>query len=134
MMNHSSHDSLLQRFNCEISNIETYSCKDCNFKTELTLSFKHHVQEHHGVRKIQASLSVYTMQNYICEKCSFETHFIMKWLQHSTKCSNNEDNSETITDTKRKYKHKNYVQTHIISKQFKIKWHKCQVCPYKAKK
>ena len=82
---------LLASWKCEHSYIESYDCKDCNFKTDLSILFKQHVKNYHGRRKQNHEV---TIKSYICGKCSFETYFAMKWFQHTIRCMKNKENRE----------------------------------------
>ena len=37
----------LEQFTCSNAKIEAYFCKDCDFKTELTVLFKEHIGKYH---------------------------------------------------------------------------------------
>ncbi|KAJ3652819.1 hypothetical protein Zmor_018752 [Zophobas morio] len=92
--------SPLPPFNCENANIANYSCKNCNFQTQLTLLFKQHVEHNHNTKKdnqINKS-NEFIIHNYICEKCKFETHFSMKWLQHFEECLEGEKNTQVTNN------------------------------------
>ncbi|KAJ3650511.1 hypothetical protein Zmor_016604 [Zophobas morio] len=109
---------MLQRFNCQISNLEVHYCNDCNFYTELTLLFKLHLQDCHGVKK--EHYQEYTIQKYSCRKCKFETHFSLKCVQHGLTCL-------------RHLKNQKPTKTPKIIKHSKDEIIHCTECPYKTK-
>ena len=132
---HVRRHSSLQKFNCETSNIEIYSCTDCSFQTELTLVFKQHLQEHNK----QGNKNNYTIKNYICEKCTFETNFSIRWLRHATTCLTNQQENNIWHECQQcpyKAKKKSTLKRHTIARHLDendIKWYQCNQCPYKAK-
>ena len=67
----------LEQFTCINAKIEAYFCKDCDFKTELTVLFKEHIGNYHGIKrefKDDVLKEDFRIQNYVCEKCNFETN------------------------------------------------------------
>ena len=71
----------LEKFTCDNAKIEAYYCKDCDFKTELTVLFKEHINKYHGLKRESRDdlLSEdFHIQTYVCEKCDFETNFCLK--------------------------------------------------------
>ena len=52
MTNHvRRHNSSMEKFTCDSAKIEAYYCKDCDFRTELTVLFKQHIDKYHGPKR-----------------------------------------------------------------------------------
>ena len=48
MVNHvRRHRFPVEKLSCENTELEMYYCKDCDFKTELTILFKQHINKNH---------------------------------------------------------------------------------------
>ena len=151
MLNHLKlHKSLTTPFNCESSQIESYTCNDCNSQTELTVLLKLHVARYHNVKtedRNSPNLN-FTIHKYVCERCNFETNFALKWFQHILTCSadkqtvQNESVTEVVfchycdkCDFRSKYKH--CLRRHKYLKHLnddEIAWFHCLKCPYKCKR
>ena len=132
MTNHvRRHRFPLNQFACGNTKIETYFCKDCNFKTELTVLFKERVGKYHGIKRESRDdlLSEdFRIQNYVCEKCNFETTLSLKYLQHTSACTENKQNYQIVTSP---------TQNDTYSTDFKrteeTHWYSCAQCSHKAK-
>ncbi|XP_063927065.1 zinc finger protein 142-like isoform X2 [Zophobas morio] len=120
MVNHvRRHRSPLAKLTCGKAKIELFYCKDCDFKTELTILFKQHINKNHGVKvesRDDLSSQDFVIQNYVCKKCSFETNLSLKWLQHTSECTGKKENLQSVS----------YLQDGIC-------WHCCTDCNFKAK-
>ena len=71
----------LEKFTCDNAKIEAYYCKDCDFKTELTILFKEHVDKYHGLKRESKNVLLsedFRIHIYVCEKCDFKTNFSLK--------------------------------------------------------
>ena len=116
MFNHvRQHRSSPEKFKCENAKIEPYYCKDCNFKTDLTILFKQHIDTNHGFKQESgddSSSRDLVIENYVCENCDFATNFSLKWFQHTSRC------------TREKAKR--------CSCKKSCKWYECGHCPYKT--
>ena len=156
MVNHvRRHRSSLEKFTCSKAKIEVYYCKDCDFKTDLTILFKQHINKHHGLKsesREDLSIEDFTIQNYVCEKCAFETNSLIKKLQHTSTCTERKENrlsssSQNVTYKKNgewykckkcnyKTKFKSRLKKHVYyvhSRAEDIQWHECTECPFKSK-
>ncbi|XP_063927325.1 zinc finger protein 711-like [Zophobas morio] len=117
----------VRQFNCEIENIEIYSCKYCLFQTEISILFKQHIQDHDSVKRDKIREN-YTVKTYICKKCQFETYFALKWLQHTATCVVKKKNQ--IINTKCQNCPDEIKEKSTVSVQSSIKWHQCEKCPF----
>ena len=128
MMNHiRRHQSPLISFTCE-NPLDSYHCKDCDFQTELTLLFKQHIKDRHGIKQENDDdlIVQHNIQKYVCGKCGFETHFSLKWLRHMKECK------RCSYKTTEKSDWKQHIQRHQGDEK-DIKWYKCENCEYKNK-
>ncbi|KAJ3650422.1 hypothetical protein Zmor_016523 [Zophobas morio] len=148
MINHvRRHQSPLESFNCE-NPLDSYHCKHCNFQTELTLLFKAHIKEHHGIKHENDDLIVqHNNQRYVCEKCEFETHFSLKWLRHRKECHPpNSKLQHFLVEDKIKWLHcaectfkskgKRGLRRHINARHVDdlvAKWYECKQCSFRSK-
>ena len=154
MRNHlQRHQSPLVSFTCD-NPLDSYHCKDCNFQTELTLLFKQHIKDRHGIKqKNDDNLIVqHNNQKYVCGKCGFETHFLLTWLRHMRECQQcacktkehpnlkqhiqrHRGDEKDITYKCEKCEDKNKYRTSLdrdIRMRHVDKWHQCTVCAYKT--
>ena len=93
----------LVKFTCDNAKIEPYYCKNCDFKTELTVFFKEHIDKYHGLKRESTDYLLsedFHIQTYVCEKCSFETNFSLKWLQHTSACTGEKKKFQSVTSPK----------------------------------
>ena len=155
MVNHvRRHRSPQQQFTCDSAKIEAYYCKDCGFKTELTVLFKQHIDEHRDLK------SDFHVEHYVCGKCGFETNSWLKWLQHTLDCcrdkKENDDvrwyycaecpyKADVVDNLKRHFENTHFSNKHTYKKALKVHltrlqlddrdvgWHKCDKCPFKTK-
>ena len=151
MVNHvRRHRAPLERFTCSEAEIETYYCKDCDFKTELTIEFKQHINKYHSVKKESRDFSVR-------EKCDFETNLSLKWLletspytrdsnqidkvcSYKSKLENHLDNQEEKWykcdqchfKTRAKTSLKSHINSFHLDEEY-VKWYECNQCPFKTK-
>ncbi|XP_063929914.1 RE1-silencing transcription factor-like [Zophobas morio] len=132
MTNHMRrHRSCLEKFSCENTKIEVYYCKDCDFKTELTILFKQHINEDHGLkRKFRKDLSSedFCIRSYLCEKCNFETNFSLKWFDHTSVCTGTKENLQNVSFVK-----ENVIYSFDSEQTDKTRWYYCTECSYKSK-
>ncbi|XP_063927276.1 RE1-silencing transcription factor-like [Zophobas morio] len=132
MMNHKRrHQSPLLPFNCK-NTFDSYHCKDCDFQTELTLLFKQHIKEHHGIKHENDDLILqYNNQKYVCRKCGFETYFSLKWLLHMRECP-----QIKVQPNSKQHLVEDQIKRHIKTRHLDdldAKLYECQQCPYKTR-
>ncbi|XP_063930339.1 zinc finger X-chromosomal protein-like [Zophobas morio] len=132
MVNHMRrHRSALEEFTCDNAKIEAYYCKDCDFKTELTILFKQHICKHHALKREtekDVSRENFRIQNYVCEKCDFETNLSLKWFQRTLTCTRNKENLQNVNFSK-----ENITTNSDFNQTDEIHWHCCAECPHKSK-
>ncbi|KAJ3651332.1 hypothetical protein Zmor_017381 [Zophobas morio] len=116
----------LETFTCDNAKIEAYYCKDCDFKTQLTILFKQHGLKRESRKDI--SDPDFLIQNYVCKQCDFETNLSLKWLQHTSVCTKTKQNLQSVSSLKESATHSSdFKQTD------EIHWYYCPECPYKGK-
>ncbi|XP_063929927.1 zinc finger protein 626-like [Zophobas morio] len=104
MINHvRRHRSSLEEFTCGNAELEVFYCKDCDFKTELTILFKQHIEKFHGIKREPGEdlpSENFRLQKYVCEKCDFETNLLLKWIQHTSACTGKKENLPSVSLSK----------------------------------
>ncbi|KAJ3640400.1 hypothetical protein Zmor_016690 [Zophobas morio] len=151
MVNHVRRHRLSQeKYTCENAKIEVYLCKDCDFKTELTILFKQHINKNHSFKsesRDDLSIEDFSVRNYVCEKCDLETNLSLKWLQHTSECTGKKENLQSMSSVKENTTHKGWyycalcsytsrdngnfkrhLRKHALNKQYA-----CDKCPFKTK-
>ncbi|XP_063929928.1 zinc finger protein 711-like [Zophobas morio] len=132
MLNHvRRHRSSLEKFMCEKAKIEAYFCKDCKFKTKLTLQFKKHINKHHGINKESrkgSSSNDFRIRTYVCNKCNFETNLSLKKIQHSSECTRKKQNLQSVS-----FPNESGTFNSDFKQINKIRWHNCAECTYQGK-
>ncbi|KAJ3648887.1 hypothetical protein Zmor_020656 [Zophobas morio] len=123
------HYSVLEEFTCENAKIELYYCKDCDFKTKLTVLFKQHIHKYHSFKRESADSLLnedFRIQYYVCEKCNFETNLSLKWIQHTSKCTGKKENLQIVPSPK-----ENVTHNSDFKQTSEIRWYYCAKCSYK---
>ncbi|XP_063930348.1 zinc finger Y-chromosomal protein 2-like [Zophobas morio] len=132
MVNHvRRHRSSLEEFTCDNAKIEAYYCKDCDYKTELTLLFKQHIYKHHGLKRESEkvfSSEDFRIQTYVCQQCDFETNLSLNWLQHTFTCTRNKENLQNVNFAKEKI-----TNNSDFKQSDEMPWCYCTECSYKTK-
>ncbi|KAJ3640396.1 hypothetical protein Zmor_003697 [Zophobas morio] len=131
MVNHvRRHRSSQEKYTCENAKIEEYYCKDCDFRTELTILFRQHINKYHSF-KIESgddlSLQDFSVQKYVCKKCDLETNLSLKWLQHTSECMEKKENQTSVSFVK-----ENTNIFHFKKGDGK-RWYYCTKCSYKVR-
>ena len=132
MTNHvRRHRFRLVKFTCDNVKIEPYYCKDCDFKTELTVLFKEHIGKYHGLKRESTDYLLtedFHIQTYVCEKCSFETNLPLKWLQHTSACTEKKKKIQRATSSEQ-----DDTYSFTIRQAADKRWFYCTACSYKTK-
>ncbi|XP_063930357.1 zinc finger protein 462-like [Zophobas morio] len=120
-----------ETFTCNNAKIEAHHCKDCDFKTELTVLFKQHIHKYHRLKKEYKDdllCADFRIQTYACEKCNFKTNLSLKWLQHTSECTGTKENHQSVSSLKESATYNsNSEQTD------EVRWFYCAKCSYKGK-
>ncbi|KAJ3659194.1 hypothetical protein Zmor_010895 [Zophobas morio] len=120
-------------FNGETHDVKSYYCQDCNYRTVLTLLFKQHLQDRHGIKKEQE-------QYYTWKKCPFKTKPNYHLKSHINGRHSDGQDIKRVTcqecPFKTKYNHslKMHIHVkHLLLVDKEIKWYYCEKCSYKGK-
>ena len=132
MINHvRKHRFPLDKFTCDNAKIEPYYCKDCDFKTELTILLKEHIDKYHGFKREPRDVLLsedFRIQTYVCEKCDFETNFSLKWIQHILECMGKKEYIKSVISSS-----ENESYSCDLKPTDETSWFYCAQCCYKAK-
>ena len=90
-----------------------------------------HINKYHGLKRESRDdlLSEdFHIQNYVCEKCDFETNFSLKWIQHTSACTEMKENRQSVTSPSL-----NDTYDFDFKPTDETSWYYCTQCSYKAK-
>ncbi|KAJ3651345.1 hypothetical protein Zmor_017394 [Zophobas morio] len=108
--------------------METYHCKDCDFKTEVPLVFEQHISKHHGPkRESSEETSSEDFRHYGGIKYYFEPNLSLKSSQHTSACTETKENLPSVSSLKESATYNSdFEQTDEML-------HSCAECPFKCK-
>ena len=136
-----------------------HHCKDCDFKTELTVVFEQHINQHHGP-KTESSEDISSddssKENYGYIIFYFEPNLSLKSFQHTSVCMETKVNSQNVSSLEESatcssdFKQTEEVHLYYCPKctyKCKVKsnltrhirvlhshrWYACDKCPFKSK-
>ncbi|XP_063930331.1 B-cell lymphoma 6 protein homolog [Zophobas morio] len=108
-----------------------HHCKDCDFKTELTVVFEQHINQHHDPKRESSediSSEDSSKENYGCAKYYFEPNLSLKSFQNSSVCTETKESSQSVSSLE---------ESATCSSDFKqteeVHWYYCHKCTYKCK-
>ncbi|KAJ3651359.1 hypothetical protein Zmor_017408 [Zophobas morio] len=121
--------------------MEAYHCKDCDFKTEVTLVFEQHISEHHGPSResreetpseetssYAASSEDSSIGNYVGATYCFEPNLSLKSVQHTSASTGTEENLQSVSSLKESATYNSdFKQTDEIPLYY------CAECSYRSK-
>ncbi|KAJ3651330.1 hypothetical protein Zmor_017379 [Zophobas morio] len=108
-----------------------HHCKDCDFKTELTVLFGQHINQHYDPKRESSediSSEDSSKENYGCAKYYFEPNLSLKSFQNSAVCTETKESSQSVSSLE---------ESATCSSDFKQTeeghWYYCHKCTYKCK-
>ncbi|XP_063930360.1 zinc finger protein 142-like [Zophobas morio] len=121
--------------------MEAYHCKDCDFKTEVTLVFEQHINEHHGPSREsrketpseetsseETSSEDSSIENYVGATYCFEPNLLLKSVQHTYISTGTEENLQSVSSLKESATYNSdFKQTDEIPLYY------CAECSYRSK-
>ncbi|XP_063930355.1 zinc finger protein 711-like [Zophobas morio] len=129
-----------------IAKMEAYHCKDCDFKTEVTLVFEQHINEHHGPSREsreetsseetsseetcsdETSSEDSSVENSVGPKYYFEPNLSLKSFEDTSASTGTEENLQNVSPLK---------ESATYNSDFKqtdeTPWYYCAECSFKTK-